>query len=88
MPECWMPAARAATGGGSTSANIFPGRASMDRWGAEHRSVRGERQWSQGDLARLLEVSRQTVNAIETEKYEGPLRPPGCRRTAWHGPAE
>ena len=31
--------------------------------------IRAERQWSQKDLAELLEVSRQTVNAIETGKY-------------------
>ena len=33
------------------------------------RVIRAERQWSQKDLAELLEVSRQTVNAIETGKY-------------------
>ena len=30
------------------------------------RELRTERGWSQGDLADQLEVSRQTVNAIET----------------------
>jgi len=29
--------------------------------------------WSKGELADLLEVSRQTVNAIETEKYDPSL---------------
>lgn len=32
--------------------------------------LRAERDWSQDDLARRLEVSRQTVNAIEREKYD------------------
>ena len=33
------------------------------------RELRGEHGWSQGDLAEKLDVSRQTVNAIETGKY-------------------
>ena len=37
------------------------------------RVLRAERQWTQGDLADRLEVSRQTINAIETEKYEPSL---------------
>ncbi|HJR61368.1 MAG TPA: helix-turn-helix transcriptional regulator [Vicinamibacterales bacterium] len=37
------------------------------------RVLRAEREWTQGDLAERLEVSRQTVNAIETEKYEPSL---------------
>lgn len=37
------------------------------------RALRSERGWSQGDLAERLEVSRQTVNAIETEKYDPSL---------------
>lgn len=37
------------------------------------RVLRAERNWSQGDLARQLKVSRQTVNAIETEKYDPSL---------------
>jgi putative transcriptional regulator len=37
------------------------------------RALRAEREWSQGDLAGHLGVSRQTVNAIETEKYEPSL---------------
>jgi putative transcriptional regulator len=37
------------------------------------RSMRTERGWSQGDLAERLDVSRQTVNAIETEKYDPSL---------------
>ncbi len=35
--------------------------------------LRAERDWSQGDLARALGVSRQTVNAIETGKYDPSL---------------
>ena len=38
------------------------------------RVIRAGRQWSQKDLAELLEVSRQTVNAIETGKYAPSLR--------------
>lgn len=34
------------------------------------RELRERRQWSQGELAERLEVSRQTVNAIETGKYD------------------
>lgn len=35
--------------------------------------LRAERDWSQADLAERLAVSRQTVNAIETEKYDPSL---------------
>ena len=35
--------------------------------------LRAERNWSQADLADRLDVSRQTVNAIETEKYDPSL---------------
>lgn len=35
--------------------------------------LRAERNWSQADLADRLSVSRQTVNAIETEKYDPSL---------------
>jgi putative transcriptional regulator len=37
------------------------------------RELRTERGWSQGELADQLEVSRQTVNAIETGKYDPSL---------------
>ena len=37
------------------------------------RSLRAERDWSQKDLAERLEVSRQSVNAIETGKYDPSL---------------
>jgi putative transcriptional regulator len=35
--------------------------------------LRAEREWSQADLAERLEVSRQSVNAIETGKYDPSL---------------
>ena len=37
------------------------------------RELRAEKEWSQGDLANQLGVSRQTINAIETEKYDPSL---------------
>ena len=37
------------------------------------RILRAERNWSQQDLAERLEVSRQSVNAIETGKYDPSL---------------
>ncbi len=37
------------------------------------RVLRAERAWSQGDLAEQLGVSRQTVNAIETGRYDPSL---------------
>jgi putative transcriptional regulator len=36
----------------------------------EYREVAG---WSQGELARRLRVSRQTINAVETDKYDPSL---------------
>jgi putative transcriptional regulator len=39
----------------------------------ELRVLRAERNWSQGDLAGKLGVSRQTVNALETGKYDPSL---------------
>lgn len=35
--------------------------------------LRAERDWSQAELAGRLRVSRQTINAIETEKYDPSL---------------
>jgi len=35
--------------------------------------LRAERDWSQGDLADRLQVSRQSVNAIETGRYDPSL---------------
>ncbi len=37
------------------------------------RELRAERGWSQADLAEKLDVSRQTVNAIETGRYDPSL---------------
>jgi len=37
------------------------------------RVLRAQRGWSQADLADRLEVSRQSVNAIETGKYDPSL---------------
>jgi putative transcriptional regulator len=36
--------------------------------------LRAERDWSQAELAKKLQVSRQTVNAIETERYDPGLQ--------------
>ena len=37
------------------------------------RVLRAERNWSQGEVAQRLEVSRQSINAIETGKYDPSL---------------
>ena len=37
------------------------------------REFRGNRGWSQAELAERLDVSRQTINAIETGKYDPSL---------------
>ena len=37
------------------------------------RDLRQKLDWSQAELAERLKVSRQTVNAIETEKYDPSL---------------
>ena len=37
------------------------------------RTLRAERSWSQADLAAALGVSRQTVNALETGRYDPSL---------------
>jgi putative transcriptional regulator len=37
------------------------------------RELRAHRDWSQGELASRLNVSRQTINAIETGKYDPSL---------------
>lgn len=36
--------------------------------------LRAERRWTQAELAERLNVSRQTVNALETEKYDPSLQ--------------
>ncbi len=38
------------------------------------RVLRAERRWSQALLAEKLDVSRQTINAIEIEKYDPSLK--------------
>ncbi|MCO5791786.1 MAG: helix-turn-helix transcriptional regulator [Blastomonas sp.] len=35
--------------------------------------LRAERDWTQGDLADALAISRQSINAIETGKYDPSL---------------
>ena len=37
------------------------------------RTLRAERGWSQAELAEMLDVSRQSVNAIETGRYDPSL---------------
>ncbi len=37
------------------------------------RIMRAERRWSQADLAKELSISRQSINAIETGKYDPSL---------------
>ena len=37
------------------------------------RELRERKGWSQGELARRLGVSRQTINAVETDKYDPSL---------------
>ena len=37
------------------------------------RNLRAERQWTQADLAERAGVSRQTINAIEKEKFDPSL---------------
>lgn len=37
------------------------------------KALRAEREWSQGELATRLDVSRQTINAIETGRYDPSL---------------
>jgi putative transcriptional regulator len=37
------------------------------------RVLRAEREWSQADLAARTDVSRQTINALETGKYDPSL---------------
>lgn len=37
------------------------------------RELRTQKEWSQAELADKLGVSRQTINAVETEKYDPSL---------------
>ena len=45
------------------------------------RELRSAKEWSQSELAEKLGVSRQTINAIETEKYDPSL--PLAFKVAW-----
>jgi len=49
----------------------------MDITGADVKNklrvLRAEREWSQGELSQRLGVSRQAINAIETEKHDPSL---------------
>jgi putative transcriptional regulator len=49
----------------------------MDMTGADLKNklrvLRAEREWSQGELSQRLGVSRQAINAIETEKHDPSL---------------
>jgi putative transcriptional regulator len=36
--------------------------------------LRAEKRWTQAELAERLRVSRQTINALETEKYDPSLQ--------------
>jgi putative transcriptional regulator len=36
--------------------------------------LRAEQRWTQAELAERLNVSRQTINALETEKYDPSLQ--------------
>ena len=45
----------------------------LGAWRIGSRSFREAQGWSQGELARRLGVSRQTVNAVETDKYDPSL---------------
>ena len=46
------------------------GERSLENRVRDHRERAG---WSQGELARRLGVSRQTINAVETDKYDPSL---------------
>ena len=37
------------------------------------RELRAERDWTQADLAERIQVSRQTINAIEKQKFDPSL---------------
>jgi putative transcriptional regulator len=50
--------------------NTLPSEASVENRLKHYRDANG---WSQGELARRLGVSRQTINAVETDKYDPSL---------------
>ncbi len=50
--------------------NTSPVRTNVENRLKHYREAQG---WSQGELARRLGVSRQTINAVETDKYDPSL---------------
>jgi putative transcriptional regulator len=52
------------------------------------RVLRAEREWSQAELAARLKVSRQTVNAIETGRYDPSLPLAFAIAQVFHKPIE
>jgi putative transcriptional regulator len=58
---------------------LRPSQIDLTNWGGlarvENRlkHYREAKGWSQGELARRLGVSRQTINAVETDKYDPSL---------------
>ena len=52
------------------------------------RELRADHGWSQADLADLLKVSRQTVNAIETGRYDPSLPLAFAIARLFHQPIE
>ena len=61
----WFVFRRPADGGPAFSIRLFV---------KNHlKELRASKDWSQGELAERLGVSRQTINAIETEKYDPSL---------------
>ena len=52
------------------------------------RALRAERGWSQAELAEMLQVSRQSVNAIETGRYDPSLPLAFAIAKLFHQPIE
>ena len=78
--ERWLPALRAVGHDGAAGALVggladrsVPVPVGRDAMRNTLRVLRAERRWSQSDLAQRLGVSRQTVNAIETGRYDPSL---------------
>ena len=66
-----------------SSKELFTGKGALQ---LENRlkELREAAGWSQGELARRLGVSRQTINAVETDKYD-PSLPMAYRLAAFFG---
>jgi len=58
---------------GSLVMELGDGSAGTGRMRNRMKVLRAERNWSQADLAEHLEVSRQTINALETGRYDPSL---------------